>query len=81
MPPKGGEPVEQFLQLVFRNEEGTLFTLQLVFPRENLTEAAVTLVMDQVIAKNIFQSTGGALVEKVRARLTSREIQDIATFV
>lgn len=72
--------MEQFLQLVFRNQEGTLFTLQLGFPRENLTEADVTLVMDQVIAKNIFQSTGGALVEKVRARLTSREIQDIATF-
>lgn len=72
--------MEQFLQLVFRNEEGTLFTLQLGFPRESLTEAEVTLVMDQVIAKNVFQSTGGALVEKVRARLTSREIQDIATF-
>ena len=38
--------MEKTLQLVFRNEEGGLFTLNIPNPREDLTEEDVTAVMD-----------------------------------
>ena len=46
--------MEKTLQLVFRNEEGGLFTLNIPDPREDLTEEDVTAVMDLVLAKGIF---------------------------
>lgn len=73
--------MESTLQLVFRNEEGSLFTINLAKPKENLTAANVTSVMDLILAKNIFRSTGGPLVSKVRARIVARELTDIASFV
>ncbi|MDW7650333.1 MAG: DUF2922 domain-containing protein [Bacillota bacterium] len=72
--------METTLQLVFRNATGGLFTINLANPRDNLTELEVSGVMDQVLAKNIFQSTGGLLTGKVRARLVSREVVDFASY-
>ncbi|NLZ93893.1 MAG: DUF2922 domain-containing protein [Firmicutes bacterium] len=72
--------MESTLQLVFRNEDGRLFTLSVPEPKEDLTEADVTGVMDLILAKNIFQTTGGALVSKVRARIVSRDSMDVAAF-
>lgn len=72
--------MEKVLQLVFRNAEDSLFTLNLFYPREDLTEQEVDAVMDLILAKNIFLSTGGALVKKVRARLVARDVVDIATY-
>ncbi|MCR3922749.1 MAG: DUF2922 domain-containing protein [Firmicutes bacterium] len=72
--------METVLQLVFRNEDGRLFTLNVQNPKDDLTEATVTPVMDLILAKNLFQSTGGALVQKVSARLVSRDTVDVAAF-
>ncbi len=72
--------MEQTLQLVFRNEAGSTFNLALPSPRANLTAAAVAAVMDLVIARNIFQSTGGVLTGKVRASVIAREVTEIAAF-
>lgn len=72
--------METSLQLVFRNEQGKLTTINLANPKGNLTEAQITAAMDVVVQKNIFQSTGGPLVSKVRARLTSREVVDVVAF-
>ncbi|HZK24277.1 MAG TPA: DUF2922 domain-containing protein [Oscillospiraceae bacterium] len=68
------------LQLIFRNEDGRLFTISIPNPRADLTEAEITTVMDLVLSKNLFQSTGGALVQKVRARLVSRDSEDLASY-
>jgi hypothetical protein len=72
--------VETILQLVFRNEEDGLFTISLAAPRNDLTEAEVTAVMDLILTKDIFQSGGGALTGKVRARYVSREVTELASF-
>lgn len=72
--------METTLQLTFRNQQGSLYTLNLPFPKEELTEAELAVVMDEVIAKNIFQSTGGPLVQKVRVRKIAREVIDVALF-
>ena len=72
--------MEKTLQLVFRNEEGGLFTLNIPDPREDLTEEDVTAVMDLVLAKGVFSGTGGGLVSKVRARIATRETVDFVSF-
>ena len=72
--------VEQTLQLVFRNEAGSTFSIALANPRANLTSVAVAAVMDLVIARNIFQSSGGALTGKERASQIAREVVEIASF-
>ncbi|EEG77837.1 DUF2922 domain-containing protein [Dethiobacter alkaliphilus] len=72
--------METTLQLIFRNEEGSLFTINLPFPKEDLTEAQLAAAMDEVIAKNIFRSTGGPLVQKVRVRKTAREVTELVSF-
>ncbi len=72
--------MEEVLQLVFRNEADSLFTITLPSPVSGVTEAAVEEVMDHIIAKNIFHTAGGAVVGKVRARLVSREVTEIISF-
>ncbi|MBS3899973.1 MAG: DUF2922 domain-containing protein [Dethiobacter sp.] len=72
--------METTLQLVFLNQEASSFTVNLANPRANLTVADVTAVMDLILAKNIFRSTGGMLTAKVRARLVSRDTVDLVTF-
>jgi len=72
--------MERTLQLIFRNEDGRLFTLSVPGPKEDLTETDIAGVMDLILAKNIFQTTGGALTTKVRARIVSRDTVEIAAF-
>jgi hypothetical protein len=72
--------METTLQLVFRNELGSLFTINVASPKATLTEAEITTVMDLILTKNIFRSTGGLLVSKVRARHVSREAVDLASY-
>ncbi|MBT9139915.1 MAG: hypothetical protein DDT30_00487 [Dehalococcoidia bacterium] len=72
--------METTLQLVFLNQEASFFTVNLANPRVNLTVADVTAVMDLILAKNIFRSTGGVLTAKVRARLVSRDTVDLVSF-
>ncbi|SES81223.1 DUF2922 domain-containing protein [Anaerobranca gottschalkii] len=65
------------LQLVFRNQEGRTVTLSLNDPIEPIDSGEVQSVMDTIIAKDVFTSTGGSLVEKVTARLVAREVTEI----
>jgi hypothetical protein len=65
------------LQLVFRNEEGRTVTLSLNDPIEPIDSGEVEGVMDTIIAKDVFTSSGGSLVEKVTARLVAREVTEI----
>jgi hypothetical protein len=71
----------QTLQLQFRNEEGALFTLSLGFPRQDLEAAEVTTVMDAIINGDIFHTSGGAITDKVSARLVLREVEEIISYI
>lgn len=55
------------LVMTFKNESGQNVNVRLNYPRENLTSEEVDAVMDTIVAKNIFATTGGDLVEKVGA--------------
>ena len=42
--------------------------------REDVTDAEVSTVMDTIVGKNIFQSTGGGLKVKDSAQLVERTV-------
>ncbi|MEW6273880.1 MAG: DUF2922 domain-containing protein [Bacillota bacterium] len=67
----------QTLRMVFRNEAGRNFTISLDNPRDNVTPAEIEAAMDQVIARNVFLSAGGALVAKQDVKIVDRTTNDL----
>ncbi|AGL00262.1 DUF2922 domain-containing protein [Desulfoscipio gibsoniae] len=64
----------QTLQMSFINQAGTRTTISLDNPKDTLTEAEVVAAMDQIIAKNIFNTSGGDLVAKHSAQIIDRTV-------
>ncbi|MGI6093486.1 MAG: DUF2922 domain-containing protein [Veillonellaceae bacterium] len=61
------------LEMVFRNNEGKETVISLADPRDDLTRAEVDVVMQDIIAKNIFLTKSGDLMQIVDARIRTRE--------
>ncbi|MDI6605407.1 DUF2922 domain-containing protein [Aceticella autotrophica] len=59
------------LQMNFKNRLGKNFRINVDDALENLTDAQVKSAMDTIIAKNIFNTSGGDVVEIVGAELVS----------
>jgi hypothetical protein len=66
------------LEMVFRNEGGKEVTLSVADPREDLTLAEVSTVMQDIIAKQIFESKTGDLAQIVEARISSKDTAVLA---
>ena len=62
------------LELVFRNATGSEATISLPNPKADLTAAAATAVMNDVIAKDLFLTKGGALTQVVEARVRVTDV-------
>jgi len=60
--------------MTFVNQAGTRTTISLDNPKDTLIEAEVVAAMDQIIAKNIFNATGGDLVAKHSAQIIDRTV-------
>ncbi|GAB6179387.1 DUF2922 domain-containing protein [Desulfotomaculum defluvii] len=65
------------LELIFVNATGGKVTLRVADPKETLTEVEVKTAMEQIVAKDIFSSTGGSLVGIAGARIVSRDVSEI----
>lgn len=65
------------LQLVFSNADGRTSSLTVQEPKAGLTAAEVQAAMQQIIDRNVFASSGGALVGISAARLVSRDVTSI----
>ncbi|MDF2635283.1 MAG: hypothetical protein K0R78_2157 [Pelosinus sp.] len=61
------------LEMVFRSEGGKDVTLSIADPKENLTLAEVRTVMEDIIAKQVFESKTGNLSQIVEARINSKD--------
>ena len=59
--------------MVFRSEGGKEVTLSIADPKENLTLAEVKTVMEDIIAKQVFESKTGDLSQIVEARINSKD--------
>ncbi|MDS1029672.1 DUF2922 domain-containing protein [Bacillota bacterium LX-D] len=65
------------LELVFQNAKGSKVTLSLPDPKDGLTPAEVQTAMETIIAKNIFETTGGDLTSIAGARIISTDTTEI----
>ncbi|OAT85103.1 DUF2922 domain-containing protein [Desulfotomaculum copahuensis] len=65
------------LRMTFRNQNGSNFNISLNDPRDNVTNTEILGVMDQIIAKNVFATTGGPLVSKQDVRIVDRTTNDM----
>lgn len=67
----------QTLRMVFKNENGSNFTINLDNPRDNVTPAEIETAMDTIIVKNVFLTPGGALVAKQDIKIIDRTVNDL----
>ena len=57
------------LDLVFRNAAGKKVTLNIEEPKTGVTKAEIDAAMGVVVENNIFNTSGGDIVEAVEGRL------------
>ena len=57
------------LDLVFRNAAGKKVTLNIEEPKSGVTKAEIDAAMQVVVANNVFNTSGGDIVEAVEGRL------------
>ena len=57
------------LDLIFKNTVGKKVTLNIEEPKPGITKAEIDAAMKVIVDNNVFNSTGGDLVEAVGGRL------------
>jgi len=62
---------KKVLRMTFNNALGSAVSITLQDPKADLTAAQIEAVMDQIIAKDIFLTSGGALVSKRDIKITA----------
>lgn len=65
------------LRMIFSSQAGRSVTLTLDNPRSDLTAAEIEATMDLVIARNIFNSSGGDLVTKQDIKVIDSTTNDL----
>ena len=68
---------KRVLRMTFNNAAGNAVTITLPQPKAGLTAAEIEAVMDQIIAKNIFFTTGGDLVAKRDVKIIDTTTNDL----
>lgn len=68
------------LQMIFSNTEGRNNTISVTDPDPEVSPMAVEAVMDSVITRNVFETSGGELVGKVRAQVVTRTVDVLGEF-
>ena len=68
------------LQMIFSNTEGRNNTISVADPNPELTSVEVEAVMDSIITKNAFITSGGDLVGKVRAQVVTRTVDLVGEY-
>ncbi len=68
------------LQMIFKNYEGRNTTISVSDPEPELNSVEVEAVMDSIVLRNIFETTGGDITGKVRAQIVSRTVNTLAEF-
>jgi len=65
------------LRMTFNNASGKAVTITLPQPKMGLTAAEIEAVMDQIIMKNIFLTSGGELTSKRDIKIVDTSTDDL----
>ena len=68
---------KKVLRMTFNNALGNAVTITLANPKTYLTAAQVETVMDQIITKNIFLTSGGDLISKRDVKIINTTTDDL----
>ncbi len=66
------------LQMIFRNAANRNSTISVADPDAEITALDVETVMDSILSRNVFDTSGGDLQSKVKAQVVSRTV-DVLT--
>ncbi|WP_078394541.1 DUF2922 domain-containing protein [Shouchella patagoniensis] len=69
---------EKTLELRFRTDEGQVITIRVPTPKDDLTQAEISDVMDTILANNVFYGNASMITTKVDARIVTRAVDTIA---
>lgn len=69
--------IDRMLVMGFKNELGKKVNLTVREVRDDLTNTEVNDLMDLIIEKDVFITSGGALNEKVKAEVITKEITEM----
>jgi len=72
--------MSETLQMIFSNFEGRNSTVSVTDPDPAITALDVETVMDSILTRNVFQTSGGDLVAKVRAQVVSRTVDVLGEY-
>lgn len=68
---------KKVLRMTFNNAAGKAVTISLNEPKEGITVAEIESVMDQIITKDIFFTSGGGLVSKKDIKIVDTTTEDL----
>ncbi len=69
--------VRRILDMGFSTELGKTHRIRVYDVKDTITGAEVAAAMDAIVAKNIFEGTGGTLTGKIDARVVISETTDL----
>jgi hypothetical protein len=67
--------MEKTLQMVFLNSLGKNVSVNVTDIKDGITATEVKTLMELILARNVFTSTGGDLKTIMEANLVSRDVQ------
>lgn len=65
------------LEMIFENSAGKNSKISVRDPKEDLSPEEVQNVMDLIVDKNIFNTSGGDIIASRSARIITREVTEI----
>jgi hypothetical protein len=68
------------LQMIFRNTANRNTTVSVADPDTEITALDVEAVMDSIISRNVFNTSGGDLESKVKAQVVSRTVDVLSEY-
>ncbi|KLU66109.1 hypothetical protein DEAC_c21480 [Desulfosporosinus acididurans] len=68
---------KKVLRMTFNNAAGNAVTITMPQPKDSLTAADIEAVMDQIITKNIFLTSGGELISKRDVKIVDTTTNDL----
>lgn len=72
-----GTTTQKTLRMSFLNQSGGQVSITIPNPSADVTKAEIETVMDAIIAKNIFTSSGGDFVTKQDIKIIDQTVNDL----
>jgi hypothetical protein len=72
--------MQKTLRMIFKNAAGKNVSINLPDPDSEITAMEVEAVMDSVISRNVFDTSGGDIESKVRAEVVARDVDVLADY-